>query len=204
MKPSPDPDCTLPEKQQEKQKKKTDYDFSWTWRVFLLSFGISVVLSFASESAAEGMNPVLSCLVLLCFIVFGIVFDVIGIAIATADGSVFNAMASRNVKGARAALWFISKSAVMATFCNDVIGDVSGVLCGTMASVIALSVASSLHLNLLFTSILFTAFTSALIVGGKALFKRIAMKKSNDIVLGFSRFCCKFVSEEKFKKKNKR
>jgi len=197
------------EKVSEKKKgsakeKKTLFNFRWAIHIFCISFGISVVLSVVSESATNYLNVVASSIVLLLFIVLNVLFDTIGLSIATADPSIFNSMAAKNVSGSRAALWFLSKSDVMSNFCNDMIGDISGVLCGAMGSVIASTLSSVFHWNMFVVTVIVSAIISALIVGGKALFKTVALKKSNEIVFGFSKFVCFFLTEKPFKKKKSR
>ncbi len=204
-----DPDIGSGEKNTKNQEKnaksgkKSTLNFRWALRVFLISFGISVLLSLVSERATEGLNLLVSVGVLLLFIVLGILFDVIGVSVATAEPARFHAMAAKNVRGSRASLWLISRSDIVSNFCNDVIGDISGVLCGTMSGVIALDFVQRFSWNTTVTVVLTTAFVSAFIVGGKALFKSFALKNSNNIVYRFALVLCFFVPECIFKKKKR-
>lgn len=209
MRQSEDPDVDPGEKNKKNQEKsskngkKRALNFRWALRVFLLSFAISVLLSFLSERATEGLNLFVSVGALLLFIAFGILFDVIGVSVATAEPARFHAMAAKNVRGSRASLWLISRSDIVSNFCNDVIGDISGVLSGTMSSVIALDFVRRFSWNTTATVVFTTAFVSALIVGGKALFKSFAIKNSNNIVFRFALALCFFVPERIFKKKKR-
>ena len=47
---------------------------------------------------------------------------------------------------------------------------------------VALSLAKFFNTNIVFTSMIVSAFISSLTVGGKAIFKRVAIKKCDDIV----------------------
>ena len=183
-----------------KEKQKM-FNFRWTIKIAIITFCISACLSLLSETASENLNLWAAVIILFLFIFLGIIFDILGVSVATANETQFNSMATKKVRGARAALWFVSKADSVANFCNDVIGDISGVLSGTMSIVIASGIASGLHINKLIISIAVTAVTAALTVGGKALGKNLAMKKSNDIVYLFAKIICFIIPEKKFIKK---
>ena len=55
----------------------------------------------------------------------------IGIAVTVATPKTFNSMATKNVRGARACINLIRKASKVSSFCNDVIGDICGILSGS-------------------------------------------------------------------------
>ena len=54
----------------------------WALQVFLLAVVLSALLSFFSSTALEGTGYIVAALVLAVFIGLGIVFDMIGVAVA--------------------------------------------------------------------------------------------------------------------------
>ena len=85
-------------------KKERILNWKWTARIFLLTFFISVGLSFFSESVSEQWNIWVALAILLVFIFIGILFDVIGTAVMSADPKSLNSMCTRQVRGAKRAL----------------------------------------------------------------------------------------------------
>ena len=65
------------------------------------------------------------------FIGIGILFDMIGISITVADLGTFNSMATKNVRGASLGVKMIQKADKMSSFCNDVVGDICGIISGS-------------------------------------------------------------------------
>ena len=102
-------------------------------------------------------------------------------------------MASRNVKGAKESLWFVKNASRMSSIFNDVLGDVSATLSGALAVAIIYRARPLFPafnaVSVLWLTSLGVGFVSALGVGGKALFKHVAMQRSEGIVvfLGASR-----------------
>jgi len=72
----------------------------------------------------------------------------------------------------------------VANFCNDVIGDISGIVSGTLAAVIVsrLAAASVFEKVEVYGGILLTALVAALTVGGKAWGKNLAITRSTEII----------------------
>lgn len=184
----------------EKPARKKS-ETGWIFRTVILTFLISSCLSFISEGLSENINLFVAVIMLLFFIFLGIFFDIVGVSVTTADSKNFNSMAARKMKGAKTALWFVSKAPAVSNFCNDVIGDVSGVISGSMGVVISDFISSLLGLPKLLTMVFVTGIISSLTVGGKALGKQLAMKKGNAIVFFVSKTVSLFIPERFFGKK---
>ena len=188
--------------EQKNQKKESLFNWKWTARIFLLTFSISIGLSLFSESVSEEL-PVWVAFIILCVFVFiGILFDIIGTAVMSADPKSLNSMCTRQVKGAKKALKWVQSADTVANFCNDVMGDISSVLSGSVGSVIAIGLADTFNFSKLISAVVVTALTSAITVAGKSFGKNFAMKKANDIIFFFARLLSVF-GEEKSKKKKK-
>lgn len=183
-----------------KTDKKT-FDFKWAGRIFILSFTISAVLSSVSEGLTASLNVWVAVLILFFFIFIGVLFDIIGISVTVADPVVFNSMAARKVKGATVALRLISNADAVANFCNDVIGDIAGVLSGTMCLAISGELAARTGWNSIILTVVMSALTSALMISCKALGKNFAMKNCSSIVFFFSKLISIFSIEKKKSRK---
>ena len=110
----------------------------WAVKVFFLSIAISAVLSLLSSEVLESAGLILACGVLAFFILLGIAFDIVGVAVTASDERPFHSMAARKVPGAREALRLIRRANQVSSFCNDVVGDICGIVSGTTAAVIVL------------------------------------------------------------------
>ena len=144
---------------------------------------ISAVMSFVSSNLLEGSTLIISFFILVCIIFIGIVFDIIGVAVTAADEAPFHSMASRKIPEAVDALRLIRNAERVSSFCNDVIGDICGVISGSASAVIAARVlllrpgSKEAVLNLILS-----ALVAGLTVGGKAFGKTIALQSSIQVV----------------------
>ena len=94
----------------------------------------------ALSGAVAGLLVALLALIVLISI--GVITDVIGTAVTSADEQPFIAMASKRIKGAKQALRLIRKAERVSSLLNDVVGDIVGVISGSAGSVIALYLAA--------------------------------------------------------------
>ena len=112
----------------KKAGKTAKPDFKWIALIFLTTVLISALMSFVSSNLLEGAGLALSFVILICIVLTGILFDIIGVAVTAADEVPFHAMASRKVPEAEDALRLIRNAGKVSSFCNDVIGDICGVI----------------------------------------------------------------------------
>ena len=169
----------------KKAGKSAKPDFKWIALIFLTTVLISALMSFVSSNLLEGAGLALSFVILICIVLTGILFDIIGVAVTAADEVPFHAMASRKVPEAEDALRLIRNAGKVSSFCNDVIGDICGVISGTASASIVLLILSgkgSLTTGDRLLEIGMAALVSGLTVGGKAIGKTFAMTKSTTIV----------------------
>ena len=156
---------------------KNKQNIKWILLITSLTFVISIIFSYLSETILKKSNIVIELLVLLTVILIGIIFDMIGVAVTTCAEHPFHAMASRKIKGAKTAIKLIKNKDKVSSFCNDVIGDICGIVSGTAGVIIATSIAK----DSIICSLLVTATISSLTIGGKALGKKVAVNKSESI-----------------------
>lgn len=163
-------------------KNKKSVDYKWILTVTILAFFISLTFSLFSETIIPSATSIVAIIIILLFIGIGILFDMIGISVTVADLKTFNSMATKQVRGARIAVKLIKNSEKASSFCNDVIGDICGIVSGSAGVTISTSLSEKLNTSVLYTGLVITALTAALTIGGKAFFKSIAIKNSNQIV----------------------
>ena len=174
-------------KKQKQQKKKGKQEKStgrWAVQVFFIAVVLSAALSLtlASEEALDGAGLAVAFAVLLAFILLGIVFDIIGVAVTAADEKPFHSMAARKTPGAREALNLIRKADKVSSFCNDVVGDICGIISGSTGAVIVVQIQTAFGMPGMVISLAVTALTSGLTIGGKALGKSFAIAKSTAVL----------------------
>ena len=174
-----------PKKQDKKKNKKPNT--KWLLTITTISFLISFCLSAISELIIPNTFIGISIFLVLIFILIGVIFDIIGLAVATADEKIFHSMATKKVKGAKKAINLINQKDKVSSFLNDVIGDICGVISGSCGLAISIKLAPIIGINKVLTTIIITSIISALTIGGKAFGKTIATNKCNEIVFEFSK-----------------
>ena len=158
-----------------KLKKKHSFDYIWVLKITLIAFIISFVLSFISENTLTNVGIIIGILLVLIFIIIGVVFDMIGVAVTTAD------------EKAKTAVLLKKNADKVSSFCNDVIGDICGVISGSAGVVIALKISQYLNISSFLPTLLFTALIASLTIGGKALGKNVAINRGNEILFVFAK-----------------
>lgn len=187
-------------KKQKQQKKKGKQERStgrWAVQVFFIAVVLSAALSLASDQALDGAGLAVAFAVLLAFILLGIVFDIIGVAVTAADEKPFHSMAARKTPGAREALNLIRKADKVSSFCNDVVGDICGIISGSTAAIIVTRLQQALSIRSVAVSLAVTALVSGLTIGGKALGKMFAINKSTAVLQTVGRILHVFSSHKK-------
>jgi len=187
--------------------------FNWAFFIAGVTLLLSATLTIVTTSLLAGVGWGIGVLIVFSFILMGIFFDILGIAATSAQERPFHSMAAEKLVGAKQSIRILRNADKFSNFCNDVIGDISGIISGTASAVVVLKLINdmgktdeSFMYGVL--SVLFTATVSALTVGGKAIGKSIAINYSTPIILEAGKFF--YFLEKKFNiiifsdKKNKR
>jgi len=161
-------------------KKKLNY--KWVIKIVLISIVASMVFTLASTEVLGHAGWIIALVVLAVFIFLGIIFDMIAIAVVTATEAPFHSMAARREHGATASLKLIKNADKVTSFCSDVVGDVSGIVSGTTAALIAARLMEGLRMTNFLFPLLLSGAVTGLTVGGKALCKTYAFNNSTGIV----------------------
>ena len=178
-------------KKKEKVKKEK-VNWKWILTIILVSFLISFFMSFISQMTIPKLPLIVGIIITLLFIVLGILFDIIGVSVTSADEAVFHSMSSRKVKGASIAVSFKKNADKVSSFCCDVIGDVCGIISGASGTTITLILVDSFKWNLVLTGLIVAAIIASLTIGGKAIGKSFAINKSDIILYAFAKFISNF------------
>ena len=164
-------------------KKERNKTIRWVVTIFLVTILISGTISFVSDVIMEASTIVVAFLILLFIVLLGIVFDIIGMAVATADEKPFHSMAARKVSGAQEAIRLLRKAERVSSICNDVVGDICGVVSGSASATIAVQVLQNIEFAWpQMITLLMSALVAGLTVGGKAIGKTFAIKSCTQIV----------------------
>lgn len=162
---------------------KRKVNVKWILTITIAAFVLSVLMSAVSSTALSQVDLVPAVVILLIIIAIGVLFDIIGVAMQAAEEKPFHSMAAKKVHGASEAIGLIRNAEKMSSICNDVIGDIAGILSGsTVAAVLVFFVAAFQQVGQPILSLLLTGTVSALTIGGKALGKTFAMNNANTIV----------------------
>ena len=172
-------------KKELKHKEKADK--SWIVKIILITFIVSLLFATIYETIIPNVNLILGIIILIVFIIIGVLFDMVGVAVTAADEVPFNSMASRKVRCANIAIKFKKNAAKVSSFCNDVIGDICGVISGSVGVIISTSLSKITGINLLSVTLFVTALIASITIGLKAICKSYAINKANIILYEFSK-----------------
>ncbi len=166
-----------------KKESRKKVDMKWVGTIFGATILISAFFSFLSDALLERVRTWAAFVVLLVIVLVGIVFDIIGVAVTTADERPFHSMAARNLPEAKEAIRLIRHASRVSSFCNDVVGDICGVISGSASAVIAAGVIRNFEpVAGSFFKLFLSALVAALTVGGKAVGKTFAINAGTPVV----------------------
>ncbi|MFC4324035.1 hypothetical protein [Litchfieldia salsa] len=165
---------------------------NWSLGIAVITFVLAAIFTIVSTYALSGLTWAIGTIVVFIIVFIGIFFDMLGIAATAADEIPFHAMASKKVNGSKSAIHIVRNADRFASFCNDVIGDISGIISGTATAIVVLELTVTYNYTdgsvfHYVVSVVFTSLVAALTVGGKALGKSIAIRSSTEIIFQVGR-----------------
>ncbi len=164
----------------KRDRKKTT---SWVILIFSITILVSGAISLLSEELLARSGMAAAFLILLVIVLIGILFDVLGVAVTSADERPFHSMAARKVPGAQEAIRLLRNAERVSSICNDVVGDICGVISGSASA--ALDARLIGHFTFTWPNVvtlLMSAMVAGLTVGGKAVGKAYAINSCTQIV----------------------
>ncbi|QSS98906.1 hypothetical protein IMZ31_12465 [Pontibacillus sp. ALD_SL1] len=155
--------------------------------IAVITFVLAAIFTVISNYILDDVYYLLGIIIVFVIVSIGVFFDMLGIAATAADEVPFHAMAAEKVNGSKEAIIIVRNADRFASFCNDVIGDIAGVISGTAATMVVLRLTFILghsedSTTNLIISVIFTSIVAAVTVGGKALGKYFAIHASTDII----------------------
>lgn len=170
-------------KKKSAPKQNSGVNIRWIATISIVSFFLSVIMSYTSQRALEHVGNIVAFVILLAFITVGILFDVIGVASTASSEQRFHSMAAKKVPGAKHAIWIVRNAEKVGSFCNDVVGDISGIISGATSAVIITQLTNNAgDVRSVALSLVITGCVASLTIGGKAIGKTIGISRSEDIV----------------------
>ena len=164
-------------------KRERRKNIRWVVTIFFATILISGTISLISDEVMAGSSVAVAFCILLAIIFLGILFDIIGMAVATADEKPFHSMAARKVPGAHEAIRLLRNAERVSSICNDVVGDICGVVSGSASATIAALILTNVDIGWpRGVSLVMSALVAGLTVGGKAIGKSVAVKSCTQIV----------------------
>ncbi|WP_027963399.1 hypothetical protein [Halalkalibacillus halophilus] len=156
--------------------------------IAVITFVLAAIFSIVSTSILNGVGWALGMVIVFIIVMIGVLSDMMGIAATAASERPFHSMASEKVYGAKNSIRIIRNADKFATFCNDVIGDIAGVISGTASGIVVLNLALSINSGNTSTlqfviGVIFTSLVAAVTVGGKSLGKSLAIRLSTNLIL---------------------
>lgn len=179
------------EKNKKSKTSKTDY--RWTMLITMFTFIMSVALSFLLDHLLKDVNIFVGVIMLLSVILIGIIFDIIGVSVTSADQKLFHSMAANRIQEGKVAIDLIKNADKVSSFCNDVIGDMAGIISGALGASLLSKIYDKFNdINIALIGTLITASVAGFTVGGKSLGKSVAINKYREIIFLISKIILKF------------
>ena len=164
-------------------KKERNKTIRWVVSIFFITILVSGSISLVSDIIMEASTILVAFIILLAIVLIGIIFDIIGVAVTSADEKPFHSMAARKVPGAQEAIRLLRQAERVSSICNDVVGDICGVVSGSASATIAAQVIASMDFSWpQVITLLLSALVAGLTVGGKAIGKTVAIGSCTTIV----------------------
>ena len=170
-------------------KKERNKTIRWVVTIFFVTMLVSGLISLLSDQIMSVSGITVAFLILLFINLVGIIFDIIGVAVTSADEKPFHSMAARKVPGAQESIKLMRNAERVSSICNDVIGDICGVVSGSASATIAAQVLQSIDFSWpQLVTLLMSALVAGLTVGGKAIGKTVAINSCTKIVHSVGKF----------------
>ena len=170
-------------KKLSKKELKEKKHKQWVVLVTCGTFLSTILITYITDILLESTPLQVSFLILIGIIVLGILADIMGIAVTAVNIDPFNSMAAKKIKGAKTAVSLVKNAAQVSNVCNDVIGDICGIVSGATSVSIVVQLLEYLPaLNSIIAGLIMSGAVAAFTVGGKACGKSIAMKNGTHII----------------------
>ncbi len=186
-------------KREKKRSVKVNIAEAWVIKITLFTFIGAVICSFISQITTSKSDIIISIMLLSFMILISIIFDGIGLSVASCSEEKM-ANYARYKRQYDIALKLIRNAEKVNNICADVIGDMCGILSGACGASIVIELnlsGQSGH----WVTIIISSIIAAVTVGGKASLKKVAVKNSAEFVFMSARMISLFSSKFDTKRK---
>ena len=90
-------------------------------------------------------------------------------------------MAARKVRGAQESIRLLRNAERVSSICNDVVGDICGVVSGSASAAIAVKALTAIDSDTV-AQLLMSALVAGVTIAGKACGKNLAIRRATEIV----------------------
>ena len=164
-------------------KKERNKTIKWVVTIFLVTILISGIISLVSDEIMAASSIGVAFVILMIIVLIGILFDIVGVAVTSAEEKPFHSMAARKVPGAQESIRLLRNAERVSSICNDVVGDICGVVSGSASATIAAQVLQNFEFSWpRIVTLVMSALVAGLTVGGKAIGKTFAIGSCTEIV----------------------
>ena len=164
-------------------KKERNKTIKGVVTIFLVTILISGVISLVSDEIMAASSIGVAFVILMIIVLIGILFDIVGVAVTSAEEKPFHSMAARKVPGAQESIRLLRNAERVSSICNDVVGDICGVVSGSASATIAAQVLQNFEFSWpRIVTLVMSALVAGLTVGGKAVGKTFAIGSCTEIV----------------------
>ena len=164
-------------------KKERNKTIKWVVTIFLVTILISGIISLVSDEIMAASSIGVAFVILMIIVLIGILFDIVGVAVTSAEEKPFHSMAARKVPGAQESIRLLRNAERVSSICNDVVGDICGVVSGSASATIAAQVLQNFEFSWTrIVTLVMSALVAGLTVGGKAVGKTFAIGSCTEIV----------------------
>lgn len=165
------------------------YNMKWVITISIGTFILASIFTVFTENSINNLSTFFSFVILFVIIIVGIIFDMFGIAVTKAEEKPFHSMAAKKIDEARVAIRIIRNAGPVSNFCNDVVGDISGIVSGGIGTTLIFRIIQNHDITSgAIVTIFMTAVIAAVTVGGKALGKAIALLHFEEITYNIAKF----------------
>ncbi len=151
--------------------------------VTVITFILTIIVALISYSWMETISFFPAVLILIIIISIGVLSDMVAFAAPAAEEESFHAKAAKKVFGAKKGLFLVKNAHRVANFMGDIVGDICGILSGSLGTIIVIKTASNWRAPKSWIDLLVLSLIAAITVGGKSFLKSFALRKANEIIL---------------------
>ena len=154
----------------------------WPLKIGLITLILAAAFTVISEATSTVSGLTVTVILLVLLVVISIIFDGIGVSVTSCDTAQLSTVGKKHKK---TALWLVKNAEKVNNICADVIGDICGIVSGACSMAIVLKITQETDASRLdfWLTITVSSVVAAATVGGKAYFKRLAVKNAREMVV---------------------